>query len=73
MLGPLLFLLYINDFKNCCNIFDFHIFADDTNLFVSNNSLLALESLINDNLVNISNWLVANKVKEYYDETTNCP
>ena len=69
VLGPLLFLLYINDFKNCCNIFDFHIFADDTNLFVSNNSLLALESLINDNLVNISNWLVANKLSLNVDKT----
>ena len=69
VLGPLLFLLYINDFKNCCNIFDFHIFADDTNLFVSSNSLLALESLINDNLVNISNWLVANKLSLNVDKT----
>ena len=69
VLGPLLFLLYINDFKNCCNIFDFHIFADDTNLFVSNNSLLALESLINDNLVNISNWVVANKLSLNVDKT----
>ena len=69
VIGPLLFLLYINDFKNCCNIFDFHIFADDTNLFFSNNSLLALESLINDNLVNISNWLVANKLSLNVDKT----
>ena len=35
VLGPLLFLLYINDFHKCCNLFDFHIFADDTNLFYS--------------------------------------
>ena len=33
VLGPLLFLSYINDFQNCCKFFDFHIFADDTNLF----------------------------------------
>ena len=33
VLGPLLFLLYINDFSKCSNVFDFHIFADDTNLF----------------------------------------
>ena len=35
VLGPLLFLLYINDLRNCCRAFDFHIFADDTNLFYS--------------------------------------
>ena len=33
VLGPLLFLLYINDFGNCSDLFDFHMFADDANLF----------------------------------------
>ena len=37
--------------------------------FFSNNSLLALESLINDNLVNISNWLVVNKLSLNVDKT----
>ena len=31
--GNVLFLLYINDFKNCSDLFEFHIFADDSNLF----------------------------------------
>ena len=35
VLGPLLFLIYINDFKNCSSLLDFHLFADDTNLFAS--------------------------------------
>ena len=34
-LGPLLFLLYINDLPNCSEILTFRIFADDTNLFTS--------------------------------------
>ena len=34
-LGPLLFLLYINDFNLCSGLFDFHLFADDANLFIS--------------------------------------
>ena len=43
VLGPLLFLFFINDFSNCSKLFDFHIFADDTNLFYSNRSLTELE------------------------------
>ena len=55
VLGPLLFLLYINDFYRCSGIFDFHIFADDTNLFFSHNNLFTLEAKINENLYNVSN------------------
>ena len=42
VLGPLLFLLYINDFANCAITLDFHIFADDSNLFFRSNNLLLL-------------------------------
>ena len=34
VLGPILFLLYINDFHNCSKILDFHLFADDSNIFL---------------------------------------
>ena len=51
VLGPLLFLLYINDFANCSKLFDFHIIADATNLFYSNRSLTELEDVVNNNLI----------------------
>ena len=54
MFGPILYLLYINDFSNCCSYFDFHVSADDANLFCANSSLRVLESLINDNLKRVS-------------------
>ena len=34
-LGPVLFLLYINDMPNCAKKFSFRVFADDTNVFYS--------------------------------------
>ena len=39
VLGPLLSLLYNNDFNNCSKLFDLLIFAVGTNLFYSNHSL----------------------------------
>ena len=60
VLGPLLFLLYINDFQNSSNEFDFHLFADDSNLFCKNKNLISLESTINNELANIYSWLFAN-------------
>ena len=43
VLGPILFLLYINDFSNCSTILDFHLFPDDTNIFHRDKSLSNLE------------------------------
>ena len=62
VLGPILFLLYINDFQNSSSTFDFHLFADDSNLFYSNKSLLSLESIVNDQLLAIHSWLCANRL-----------
>ena len=69
VLGPLLFLLYINDFNKCSNVFDFHIFVDDTNLFYSNSNLAKLDSIVNYNLRMVSDWLMANKVSLNIDKT----
>ena len=62
VLGPLLFLIYINDFHSSSDIFDFHLFADDSNLFYEHSNLLALQNKINTELINIHTWLCANKL-----------
>ena len=50
ILGPLLFLLYINDIYKCSLEFTFYLFADDTNLIYANNNLRTLESTVNSEL-----------------------
>ena len=46
-LGPLLFLLYINDMPNSSNKLLFRLFADDTNMFFSSKDMAELETTVN--------------------------
>ena len=62
VLGPLLFLVYINDICNSCNQMKFYLFADDTNLLYADKNLKSLESTINDELCKLYDWLIANKL-----------
>ena len=62
VLGPLLFLIYINDFHNSATDIDFHLFADDSNLFSSHKSLQTLEANLNIALCGVNEWLCANKL-----------
>jgi len=69
VLGPLLFLIYINDFINSLSIFDFHLIADDSNLFSSDKDLQHLEETINRELGEINTWPRANKLSLNIDKT----
>ena len=71
ILGPLLFLLYINDIGNVSNILELILFADDTNLFFSHNDLYFLTNIVNCEIERLSEWFKANKLsinikKSYY-------
>ena len=62
ILGPLLFILYINDIINSSDLFYFILFADDTNLFYSNSCIIQLQQSINLELAKLSEWFRANKL-----------
>jgi len=48
MLGPLLFLLYVNDIANAVPDQTIKLFADDTNLFIASKDPCILNSTFND-------------------------
>ena len=62
ILGPLLFILYINDIANSSKLLKFILFADDTNIFYSCNNLENFNSILNTELEIVSQWLIANKL-----------
>ena len=62
VLGPLLFLIYINDIHKSSSYFSFILFADDTNLFSSGKNLKMLCKRANIELQKVSIWLKANKL-----------
>jgi hypothetical protein len=60
VLGPILFLIYINDLNYVSNLLKTIMFADDTNLFLTGRSLIEIEKQLNDELVIITEWFKAN-------------
>ena len=68
ILGPLLFILYINDFPQASNICNFIMYADDTtlsstlNAFTGHNNNLDLCASINYELLKVNEWLKTNKL-----------
>ena len=69
VLGPLLFLLYINDLPSCSKILKFHLFADDTSIFYSHKNAKDLEYIVNLELKNVSTWLSANRLSLNVDKS----
>lgn len=62
VLGPLLFLVYVNDLSSAIRYADVNLFADDTMLFQSNHLLKSLTKRANIDLKLLTHWLNANKI-----------
>jgi len=70
VLGPLLFLIFINDLGLLPNLkYKPKLFADDTNLFVNGSTMLDLETNCQNSVDQIAKWLSSNKLTLNYDKT----
>ena len=69
VLGPLLFLIYINDLPNSTKVLTFYLFADDTNIYFESSDLILLQKTINKHLKRVKKWLDANKLALNLDKT----
>lgn len=63
VLGPLLFLIYINDLLNCAPELNYILFADNTNIFSTDNQLLSTK------LPEVNKWCIANRLVINYNKT----
>ena len=61
-LGPLLFLIYINDFPKCLRHTRPDMFADDTQIATSNSDINVILENLNTDLINVSTWMSVNKL-----------
>ena len=69
ILGPFLFIVYINDMVRATNYFTVRLFADDTSLTAVGSDLDVLIQRINSELPPVYEWLCSNKITLNLSET----
>ena len=62
VLGPLLFLLYINDIHRCSTLLKFILFADDTTILFSAKTVHEMCLTVNRELIHVADWFMDNKL-----------
>jgi len=69
ILGPLLFILYINDLPKVSEILFPILYADDSNIFIQGKKLSHMVSLLNSEMEKIADWVKANKLSLNLNKT----
>ena len=62
VLGPLLFLLYINDIPQALSNTHAYLYADDTSIFSQHEDVTEIENVLNKEFANVCDWFVDNKL-----------
>ena len=62
ILGPLLFLVYVNDLPSSSKILNPILFPDDTNLFYEHKNIKKHFATVNEELIHINDWFMTNKL-----------
>ena len=71
ILGPLLFLIFVNNLSNSTKVPDPVLFADDTNLFCYDSNIRTLFETAKQELSQINDWFLANKLSLNVEKTKN--
>ena len=69
ILGPLLFIIFINDLPSVFDSCKVHLYADDTVIYFSNKNPQMVQSTLNKELILLNKWMNKNKLKVNYDKT----
>ena len=69
VLGPLFFLLFINDIFNCVDIDDLTLFADDTSVLIRDSNLNRLKSRAETSMEKLANWFGCNRLTLNFEKS----
>ena len=69
VVGPILFLLYVNDLPTVTETLKTILFADDTTLIASSDNFDALQATFNAEMAKIFSWLCSNRLSLNYSKT----
>jgi hypothetical protein len=62
ILGPLLFIIYMNDLTDLIQFCNITLYADDTVLYIASKSISEIESKLNSDLRRVCSWMRENRL-----------